>query len=404
MAERIPLVLVNGVHRQIDPADTIPASNVPNGISTAQAAKLAAVTQAQADLVGLGAKATGTITMPTQANTTNGDVVTAGGQNFTAWKSGSAPAAPYVDIQALGTAQELAVALAAVVNATTACTVTAGTPVSGVIPWTAKSYGAAGNVVPSGTWLGRTGASASSASTGLPPQVSPTTPLATALNPGTISAANFSKIAAPTQAQMNDLATGKLLSISGGGWADRMMQQAQVLVPELTTFVSQRMGLYPNGVPTLPDGLSDQGTAIDGGLLQWDRGDLNPIQLTSFIIANPSASKWAFAFRGSMPYSTIFFALSNLALSSYVTIVTSAGVTALGLQVGATKVNSSFLIDANMHDFLVTFDLTTVTLVVDGTVVGTNTTLTTIPTVPCALLAADFYGQLRIQEYGFGYV
>ena len=84
MAERIPLVLVNGVHRQIDPADTIPASNVPNGISTAQAAKLAAVTQAQADLVGLGAKATGTITMPTQANTTNGDVVTAGGQNFTA--------------------------------------------------------------------------------------------------------------------------------------------------------------------------------------------------------------------------------------------------------------------------------------------------------------------------------
>ena len=52
MAERIPLVLVNGVHRQIDPADTIPASNVPNGISAAQAAKLAAFTQDQATQLG----------------------------------------------------------------------------------------------------------------------------------------------------------------------------------------------------------------------------------------------------------------------------------------------------------------------------------------------------------------
>lgn len=142
-------------------ADQAKLANVPADTNT-ELANLAAadVSTATKTVLESGVKTVGTITMPTQANTTNGDVATIGGQDFTAWKSGGAPAAPYVDIRTLGTAQEVAAALVAVINATSACTVTAGTPTAGTFAWTAKSFGAGGNVVPSGTWLGRTGASA----------------------------------------------------------------------------------------------------------------------------------------------------------------------------------------------------------------------------------------------------
>jgi len=111
--------------------------------------------------------------------------------------------------------------------------------------------------------------------------------------------------------------------------------------------------------------------------------------------------------RGVFPVpvsQTHFFALSDLALSSYVTLVCTGTNAVIGLQVGSTNVASSFTTDGNIHDFLVVFDLTTVSLVVDGTLVGTNATLTTMPTTPSAVVVAANGSMVKIQEYGFGYV
>jgi len=116
---------------------------------------------------GASAFATGTLTAPTQANTTNGDTLVLGGKTFTAWVSGGAPSAPYVDIRTLTTAQDVALALAASVNATTDCTVTLGTPTSGTATWTAKTAGQDGNVLPTGVWLTRTGGAATIACDGV---------------------------------------------------------------------------------------------------------------------------------------------------------------------------------------------------------------------------------------------
>jgi hypothetical protein len=178
MAERIPLVLVAGVHRQIDPADTIPPSNLPvatplvqGAMSTAQAAQLAAFTQAQADLVGLGAKSTialTTIATPAGSDTLIG-VPTMGTKTVT-------------EMGGLG-----AVAAYVTANSTCDCTL-----VGTALVITAKAYGPACNgTVIGGTMLAAPGTMAG----GLPPQVSPTTALATAQNPGTISSDCFANLA-----------------------------------------------------------------------------------------------------------------------------------------------------------------------------------------------------------------
>ena len=72
MAERIPLVLVAGVHKQIDPADTIPVSNLPvatpsvaGAIPAASEAKVEAAALARFQALGANAFTDTALTTPT---------------------------------------------------------------------------------------------------------------------------------------------------------------------------------------------------------------------------------------------------------------------------------------------------------------------------------------------------
>ena len=149
------------------------ASGILGASQAAAVANLAAGNlggQSVASIAALvsGVNATGSVTFPTFANLVNGDTLIIGGQTFTAWASGGAPTAPYVDVRSgVASAQDVAVAFAAAINAEPTNTTTAGAPVAGVMRWTAKTQGTAGNVIPTGTLVGRVGAGATENNNGV---------------------------------------------------------------------------------------------------------------------------------------------------------------------------------------------------------------------------------------------
>jgi hypothetical protein len=215
-----------------------------------------------------------------------------------------------------------------------------------------------------------------------------------ATNAGTMSAANFKKAAA----------------YDDDGWflAQRtlMLANASALTHfrEVPGVVDISGGIAVGAIPN--DGLTE------GGALGIPAAAFQAITRTVF--QTPKTKSWACAFRAII--ATIAGAESNA-----VGVLTSAP---QGVEVGAfnsfntgltyqlvligganTVVDTGVSVDGLVHDFVITFDVTTVKAFIDGTQRASTATLTNLTTNPAALIGTNTTAaHTKILRAAYGYV
>jgi hypothetical protein len=216
-----------------------------------------------------------------------------------------------------------------------------------------------------------------------------------------------------TGATVNELTptkTAVLATLSGGGFADRMVLQAQALVPDLTSFAASKLGFGLNPTASLPSGVTDSGD--EGGVFTYNVQGYTILRLTQSIVSNPKTKKWAVAMRGIFPTPTNNlgqFGLANANFSSYVaaySVSASSGGdnTKLCLQSGSTTAVSSWVIAAGISEFLLTSDAVNIKLSVNGSVVATLAVPASTPTGACASYLCANNCNMKISEVFYGWV
>jgi hypothetical protein len=198
------------------------------------------------------------------------------------------------------------------------------------------------------------------------------------------------------------------------GWFNKQVALMHTAVPGLTNFKEFTPGEYS---------LSDAYTAVSflNYASTYEGGGVSPPNNTYAIFGTPrfqtmKTGKWAMAFRARMPApspGTFYFigamqpGTSNhlVGVSSYYAMSTTKwnlytweSPTEIGAQ-------SSSSADDNVHDFVITFDGTTLKLYVDGTLEATQTTLTYLTDGARSLACyAQVHGDTNVLRIAYGYI
>lgn len=237
---------------------------------------------------------------------------------------------------------------------------------------------------------------------------------------GTCLSGNGSVTTNGTESIVSDAA--KLASISGGSWADNMLNTANKFlrvfgVSELTEFDSTELALYPYGLPTLPAAITD---ALGNGLYNVYPGApiFTPVRFSGSILTNPATSRFCVAFRGIFPspqsYPNITtFGVFNQAGTHFSWIYSYAPQSATNLSLqcapvagGGAVVTTSHVLDGLEHDYMLLGDGTNHHAIVDGVHVGSvsgaggPTTPSTI--VACCLRNGGTAPYLQVRRFGRG--
>lgn len=202
-------------------------------------------------------------------------------------------------------------------------------------------------------------------------QLPPPYQLVTTSSSGAMSAAQNNKLAGLSQS-----------------WAEKMLEQAQAITLSIGRFDGGDLG----------------GKANTGGAWQSE---------TWSVIANPTTASWCFAFRGKTPTQQggvlLFFGLVDatgvpVLCFAMENAVSSSRILARTAGTGA-QVQTSFVLDTGIHDFLGVFDHAggTFHLLVDGVSCWTSTNLASMPTGSSLVRVYNSYGtNFEAVCYGFG--
>ncbi len=166
-------------------------------------------------------------------------------------------------------------------------------------------------------------------------------------------------------------------------WYDTQRAAMKALVPQLTRFRDIPIAMKGNGS-------IDSTVALDGGVEGGGLGVASNsvwLRFTETVFQTPKTGKWAIAFQAKFPAITVssaaYFGLVNAGSTHLVAMgaVQSIDATHYVLQVtgaATTAPPTSLVANTNVHDCVLAFDGTTITLQVDGVTIGTTTTLTNL--------------------------
>lgn len=166
-------------------------------------------------------------------------------------------------------------------------------------------------------------------------------------------------------------------------WATEQEAFLQAAIPTLSAFQFIKIGQAPGGTA-----LATQ--AVDGGVEGGGYGvasDTLWLRYTSSVYLTPKTGVWGIAFEAKLPTitsaKTAYLGLVNAASTNLVGVgaVFASSQTHFVLHIvggTTTSATSTQAGDTSLHTFAITFDLTTVTLYVDGVSVATQTTLTNL--------------------------
>lgn len=179
------------------------------------------------------------------------------------------------------------------------------------------------------------------------------------------------------------------------GWFTEQQELMAAQVPALTNFKEVPIVFSADGVPAVNFNSADAGLA--GGSITSDAdkaASLYPLAL----FKTPITLGFAFAVRGVLAASTggnfNYIGLINSAQTRYIGVatysVTDATHYILYANAGAEDSEVSTVVaDSDEHNFVVTFDLTTLKLFIDGALVASNTDLTQLSDLAVLLALTD---------------
>jgi len=180
----------------------------------------------------------------------------------------------------------------------------------------------------------------------------------------------------------------KLDSLASGGWFDAEALAVSALVPQLTEFVPFKLGQFLFG-GALTAGNTNLAAALEGGGLRTANTTFTLVGTS--ITQNAKTSRWSFSARAKLTppdgtHLNTWIGLINAAGSHaiYVGSENSADATHFVLRflnASSTTVVGS-VADSSVHDWRITFDLTTVNVYKDGVLDMTTSTLTNMAAEP----------------------
>ena len=175
----------------------------------------------------------------------------------------------------------------------------------------------------------------------------------------------------------------KITDLDFDGWLTTQVELMKAQAPALTNFKELPLNLLATSVPNASWSPAD-GVQI-GGSITSASGKAVPIS-NSTVWQTPATTSWAFAVRGKLVTSTAgkvnFFGMMDASIDKLAGVATySVGDATHYLIYTSTSPGeevqvSTLVCDDAIHDFVVTFDGTSIKLYVDGTLRATETTLT----------------------------
>lgn len=201
--------------------------------------------------------------------------------------------------------------------------------------------------------------------------------------------------------------------VEGGGgsdtWANNVADLMLAAVPALTRFEYFKIGFNSLGAAV---GAVTSDALIPGGGMTTPNATFKAFGTS--LIQLPKTTPWSLGVRAKLLGPTVarqshvglFNAATTRAVQIFVNPTTDA--THYVLSVGdATPLNiaATTLADAAWHDFVITFDLTTLALWIDGVSVASTTTLTELVDEALYLTIYNtIAGESVLQRVVFGYV
>lgn len=202
----------------------------------------------------------------------------------------------------------------------------------------------------------------------------------------------------------------KLADLDYDGWFKTQVDLMHAQAPALTNFREIKLGDRPNGI-TLGSVANDP-SLVGGGLTHTGGQKL---AIANSIFQTPASTSWAMAWRCKMPVPSgtdfYFAGLLNADASDYCGFASYHGgdathwVLYLYNNPTETMVATSNVADTNMHDFVMTFDGTTVKLYIDTTLRASTPTLTALADqamFPC--INGNNAGDVKAVRFAYGYI
>lgn len=201
----------------------------------------------------------------------------------------------------------------------------------------------------------------------------------------------------------------KLDSMSSGGWFDTRALAMSALIPQITEFK-----ILPLGIDLMGRGiaLGNEGTLEGGGISNGAAGTVTALGFP--ITQNLKTNRWTMSFRAKLAVPDVTHTVSqvgwiNQATTHGLFIGPNTGQDATHfvlriLGAGTTPVVLG-VADANAHDWDVTFDLTTVTVYMDGVSAGSTAVLTNLMAeAAIPMISATVAHDVQIAKMLLGYV
>lgn len=195
------------------------------------------------------------------------------------------------------------------------------------------------------------------------------------------------------------------------GWHSNAQRFLFSKVAALTQYVPWQAGISNIAGPTTPAAGAGADGALEGGALISGNAVVTKLDTVPFT-QNSKTKPWGFILRGSFDTNGVGaqqIGLINAGGLHSAVIVAQTSIDAthfvLSTNAGGTVNQTLSLADAAIHDFALTFDLTTITAWIDGVSVGTQTNLAQLPSEP---MIPFIYGTsptfFRALQGGWAYV
>lgn len=201
----------------------------------------------------------------------------------------------------------------------------------------------------------------------------------------------------------------KLNDLDYDGWFKTQVDIMHAQAPALTNFREMKLGDRPAGVSL--GSASNDPNAVGGGI---SHGAGAKVTVGASIFQTTATTSWAFAWRCKMPApsgANFYFAgLLNAGATHYCGVASYGTTDATHWQIylynGVTETiaATSNVADTNYHDFVMTFDGTTIKLYIDTVLRASTTTLTLTDEPMFACINGPGAGDVKALRFAYGYI